>query len=326
MRIHIIGGSGSGKTFISNQIQKDYHYDLIDLDKLEWVNVDGKTVKRDLDEKKKMLVRELKKDNILLEGVYYNWCEASFKKCDYIFFLNIPTIKQEYRILKRSIRRKLGIEKSYFKETFKSVYDLMKWNIKYNTSLKKDIVKILDKYQDKVYNVNSYDDIKKIIEGGRKMRDVSVMIDDVKFNYRAGLIIEKGNKVLVECNPEIDFVTLPGGRVQTTESSMEALKREIYEEMNVKINEKEIKMRALIENFFKMDGKTYHELYFLYKLKVTSDNKKFMNVTKNIDSKASYYKWVKKDELDKANLLPVVLREVVKTSKFENIVVNDLKK
>lgn len=158
------------------------------------------------------------------------------------------------------------------------------------------------------------------------MRDLSVMIDDTKFNYRAGLLIERGNKVLVECNPEIDFVTLPGGRVQTQESSIEALKREIYEEMNIKLDEKRLKMRALIENFFEMDGKKYHELYFLYKIKVTMKDDKFNKVTKNMDSKASYYKWVKKDELDKANLLPVVLRKIALTSKFENIVVNDLKK
>jgi adenylate kinase family enzyme len=326
MRIHIIGGSGSGKTFISNQLCQEYNYNLIDLDKLEWVNTDNGTVKRDVKEKKKLLKKELKKDNIILEGVYYNWCIKSFEQCDYIFYLNVPLLKQEYRIIRRSIRRKLGIEKSFFKETIKSIYDLMKWNIKYNTKLKKDIFNILDKYKDKVYNVSNYDEIKKILEGGKKMRDLSIMVDDVKFNYRAGLLIEKGNKVLVECNPDIDFVTLPGGRVQTLESSMEALQREIKEEMNIKLDPKEIKMRALIENFFEMDGKKYHELYFLYKLKVTSNDKRFTSDMKNIDSKASYYKWVKKDELDKANLLPVILREVVKTNKFENIVINDLKK
>ena len=158
------------------------------------------------------------------------------------------------------------------------------------------------------------------------MRDLSIMVDDTKFNYRAGLLIERGNKVLVECNPEIDFVTLPGGRVQTQESSIDALKREIYEEMNIKLDEKRIKMRALIENFFEMDGKKYHELYVLYKIKVTMKDDIFNKVTKNMDSKASYYKWVKKDELDKANLLPVVLRKIALTSKFENIVINDLKK
>ena len=122
------------------------------------------------------------------------------------------------------------------------------------------------------------------------MKDLSVMIDNVKFNYRAGLLIEKGNKVLVECNPAIDFVTLPGGRVQTLESSMDALKREIKEEMNIDLDSERIKMRALIENFFEMDEKKYHELYFLYKLKIISKDTEFKKDMKNIDSKASYYK------------------------------------
>lgn len=158
------------------------------------------------------------------------------------------------------------------------------------------------------------------------MKDLSVMIDNVKFNYRAGLLIEKGNKVLVECNPAIDFVTLPGGRVQTLESSMDALKREIKEEMNIELDSERIKMRALIENFFEMDEKKYHELYFLYKLKITSKDTEFKKDMKNIDSKASYYKWVKKEDLEKENLLPVVLRDLVMRNGFETVVINDLKK
>ena len=158
------------------------------------------------------------------------------------------------------------------------------------------------------------------------MKDLSVMIDNVKFNYRAGLLIEKGNKVLVECNPAIDFVTLPGGRVQTLESSIDALKREIKEEMNIELDSERIKMRALIENFFEMDEKKYHELYFLYKLKITSKDSEFKKDMKNIDSKASYYKWVKKEDLEKENLLPVVLRDLVMRNGFETVVINDLKK
>ena len=158
------------------------------------------------------------------------------------------------------------------------------------------------------------------------MKDLSVMNDNVKFNNRAGLLIEKGNKVLVECNPAIDFVTLPGGRVQTLESSMDALKREIKEEMNIELDSERIKMRALIENFFEMDEKKYHELYFLYKLKVTSKDSEFKKDMKNIDSKASYYKWVKKEDLEKENLLPVVLRDLVMRNGFETVVINDLKK
>ena len=104
------------------------------------------------------------------------------------------------------------------------------------------------------------------------MKDLSMMIGDTKFNYRAGLLIEKDGNVLVECNPELDFVTLPGGKVHALESSKNALKREIMEEMNIKLNCNKLKMKGILENFFLMDGKKYHELYFLYKLKVSVKN------------------------------------------------------
>ena len=153
------------------------------------------------------------------------------------------------------------------------------------------------------------------------MKDLSLMIDDVKFNYRAGLLIERNGKVLVECNPEIDFVTLPGGRVKSLESSFDALKRELGEEMGIELNKDEVQMRAVIENFFEMDNKKYHELYFLYKLEVKSKDERFKNDMKNIDSKASYYKWVDKDKLDEVNLLPVVLRDIAKVNGFDSIVI-----
>ena len=157
------------------------------------------------------------------------------------------------------------------------------------------------------------------------MSDISIMLDGVKFNYRAGLLIEKNGKVLVECNPNYDFVTLPGGRIKTLESSFEGLSREIEEEMGIKISNNEVKIRALIEKFFELDNKKYHELYFLYRLNVRSNDERFYDNMKNNDSKSSYYKWVKKEELGKVNLLPVVLRQLPNSSKFEQIIINDLK-
>ena len=157
------------------------------------------------------------------------------------------------------------------------------------------------------------------------MNDISVNIDSIKFNYRTALLVEKDDKVYVECNPEIDFVTLPGGRVKLLESSTEALRREIKEEMGIEIKEEDIDLKSIIENFFEFDNKKYHELYFLYMLKKELTDDRFKEGTKNIDSKNHYYKWVKKEDLAKENLLPEVLREVVKSRKFERVVINSLK-
>lgn len=152
------------------------------------------------------------------------------------------------------------------------------------------------------------------------MKDISIMIENVKFNYRAGLIIECGNEVLVEVNPDIDFVTLPGGRVKTMETSKEGLKREIKEELHYTIKDKECNLRGIIENFFEYDGKKYHELYFLYKIRIDSNHKLYSNKLINKDSKKTYFKWVKKSELTKVNLLPKVLRNWSKTDGFSTAV------
>ena len=152
------------------------------------------------------------------------------------------------------------------------------------------------------------------------MKDVSVMIEDVKFNYRAGLIIECEDEIIVEVNPEIDFVTLPGGRIKTMETSKEGLRREIQEELDYLLKDEEINLRGIIENFFEYDNKKYHELYFLYKMKINDDNKLYKNELINQDNKKTYFKWVKKDDLTKENLLPEITRQWSKTDGFDTMV------
>lgn len=157
------------------------------------------------------------------------------------------------------------------------------------------------------------------------MKDLSIMIDDVKFNYRVGLIIKRDDEVLVEVNPDYDFVVFPGGRVKTLENSIDALKRELGEEMQIDISNDKIDMKCLVENFFTLDEKTYHELYFLYKINVSKDDKRFGDDMINHDSVHSYYKWVKYDKLNEVNLLPVVLRNITEDDSFQRLIVNDLK-
>ena len=153
--------------------------------------------------------------------------------------------------------------------------------------------------------------------------DLSLMVGNVKFNYRAGLLITKNNKVLVECNPDYDFVTIPGGRVKTKESSIDALIRELEEEMHITISKEEVRFKSVIENFFELDNKDYHELFFLYKLNVEDKDDRFMEDMINYDSEKSYYKWVDRDKLDEVNLLPKPIRNISTNDEFESIIVKD---
>ena len=78
MKIHIIGCSGSGKTYLATALSKKYNIPHFDLDDIQWDNNAkeyGK--KRTLDERKALLQEILyNNDEWIIEGVYY----ALYKK------------------------------------------------------------------------------------------------------------------------------------------------------------------------------------------------------------------------------------------------------
>ena len=83
---------------------------------------------------------------------------------DFIYVLDLPSYIYKYRIIIRFIKRKLGIEKGK-NETFKSVYNLLKWTNKYQNNNLKEIKKILKEYESKVIWISDSREIDKIIKG-----------------------------------------------------------------------------------------------------------------------------------------------------------------
>lgn len=150
MKIHIIGGPGSGKSFLANNLSKELGIPHYDLDDLQWDNKsDSYGVKRDPAEREEMLNQILKQDDWIIEGVYFKWCKQSFADADKIYVLDIPRYKYRYRIIRRFIRRKLKIEKGK-KETLKSLKALLKWADQYYKEDMVEIRKILEPYSSKV--------------------------------------------------------------------------------------------------------------------------------------------------------------------------------
>lgn len=110
MKIHIIGCSGSGKTYLANALSKKYNISHFDLDDIQWDNNAkeyGK--KRTLDERKALLQEILyNNDEWIIEGVYYNWVQQSFDEADKIYVLDMPGYLYKSRIIIRSIKKKIG--------------------------------------------------------------------------------------------------------------------------------------------------------------------------------------------------------------------------
>ena len=164
MKIHIIGCSGMGKTYLAKKLSNKYNIPHYDLDNIYWDNSSEKYgIKTEIKKRDKLLQNILEKDNWIIEGIYYKWLEQSFKDADIIYILDLPKYIYKFRIIKRFIKRKLKLEISK-KETLKSLLDLLKWTDKFQNEDMKEIIKILEKYKEKVHFIKSKKEIKEILK------------------------------------------------------------------------------------------------------------------------------------------------------------------
>ena len=74
MKIHIIGCSGSGKTYLAKALSEKYNTPHFDLDDIQWDNnAGGYGVKMPLENRTELLNDILKNESWIIEGVYYAW-------------------------------------------------------------------------------------------------------------------------------------------------------------------------------------------------------------------------------------------------------------
>lgn len=161
MKIHIIGCSGSGKTYLAKALSDKYNMPHFDLDDIQWDNsADGYGVKMPIEKRAELLNNILKNDSWIIEGVYYAWVGKCFEDADKIYVLDVPKRVYTYRIIKRALKRKLGFEKGK-KETLKSVYNLLKWTNVFQNKNMVEIKEILNRYSDKTVWINNSKDVQK---------------------------------------------------------------------------------------------------------------------------------------------------------------------
>ena len=143
--------------------------------------------------------------------------------------------------------------------------------------------------------------------------DLKGMIDDVIFNIRVGVILEYQYKVLIEISKIGSNSVIPGGRIKAYETSINAIKREIMEETGFDLNENKLEYVKVLENLFEYDGNKVHELFFVYRYKVNGSEYEYFNGLKdNKDNDSTYFEFIDKTNIDKVNLLPLVLIDIIR--------------
>lgn len=161
-KIHIIGSVGSGKTTLARSLSKRFNLPHYELDNVVWQRSDMGDIRRNEKERDEYFQSIIKADSWIIEGVHYEWVEESFKNADMIIFLDISYGKRKYRITKRFIKQKLGLEKANYAPSIKMFRKMFLWNRYFEEKSREEILAILNGYKNKLCIVKDTEELEKL--------------------------------------------------------------------------------------------------------------------------------------------------------------------
>ena len=159
MKLHIIGGPGSGKTWLADRLSAEFNVPAFDLDDIFWDRNANRYGIRNSPEKRHAELRAiLRHKSWIVEGVYYAWLMESFHDADLIVILETFALLRDIRIIRRFIKRKLGVVKTK-KETLHDFWQLISWNHGYDKNNLKPAWDFISGFKDKIVIYETYDQI-----------------------------------------------------------------------------------------------------------------------------------------------------------------------
>ena len=164
------------------------------------------------------------------------------------------------------------------------------------------------------------------------MRDsIKMKTDDYNFKFRVSGLIIRNNKILLVDMDDSGFLCLPGGYVELGETTEEAVKRELIEEIGKDIVVK-IYLGVVEIYFINKFSKKMHEISFYYLMDFVSCDVEESNFTLIEKDKGHNikldFKWINIDEIDNFDIRPKFLKDLFKNNnlEFSHLIFNELNK
>ncbi len=137
---------------------------------------------------------------------------------------------------------------------------------------------------------------------------------DLRFNVRVAGVIFNQNQVLLHKLLSDRFWALPGGRVEFLEPARDTIKREMQEELGIEVRVE--KLLWVVDNFFQLNDKSYHELGFYFLISshnhanFYTHSKAFKGIEQDKDL---IFLWYDLDALEDIELQPKFLQTSLKS-------------
>ena len=112
------------------------------------------------------------------------------------------------------------------------------------------------------------------------------MTQDIIQRIRAAAIILHEDHILLNRGERDNWWTLPGGGAQPGEPARQALVRELNEEMGFAFSV--IRTLFVIENFFTLEGKQYHQVEFQFLVRLPVDSP-FLDLSQTYHGKEAFW-------------------------------------
>lgn len=133
-----------------------------------------------------------------------------------------------------------------------------------------------------------------------------------KLIYRVACVVTHGDKILLHRGEMDSFYALPGGSVEFGETSIEAIQREMHEELGASVETGQLLWVA--ENFFEYMDKQCHEIGLYYQMSFLGESLKYNNLNEFEGTEINhrlYFKWFTSDELKHVDVRPTFLKQAL---------------
>ena len=162
-------------------------------------------------------------------------------------------------------------------------------------------------------------------------KSIKIKTDDYNFKFRVSGLIIKNNKLLLVDMDDSGFLCLPGGYVELGETTEEAMRKELLEEIGEKF---EIdKYLGVVENYFiNKYAKKIHEISFYYlmtPIEKIDTNNNFTIIENDKGRKIKLdIKWIDLKEIKNYDIRPSILKQILesKNLEFNHLILNELDK